>query len=286
MKHISLLASLFILLFLLSSCEKPLITEEEGTSETQGNLTVSIFQLEQTPFSDMSRTASSDACTRLNFAVYQDGTRVKQVNQLFGDATFGTASFQLDEGTYQLVVVAHSCTKNPTMTNPQKIQFTNAGGFTDTFLYQQQLTITDQPQRLSLSLDRVTSMCRFVITDAIPANVKKLHFYYTGGSGTIDANTGLGCVNSKQSVFFDVSSGQKQFDLYTFLHDTTGTIRLTVTAHDADDNVMGEHEFEVPMTRKQITWLSGPFFSGSSSEPLVTDITINTDWEGESYFTF
>ena len=275
----------FCILF-LSSCEKPLTTEEEETSESRGNVTVSIFQLGQTPFTEMSRTASADACTRLNFAVYQDGTRVKQVNQMFGDATFGTASFQLDEGTYQLVAVAHSCTKNPTMTNPQKIQFTNAGGFTDTFLYQQQLTITDQSQHLSLSLDRVASMCRFVITDAIPAKVKKLHFYYTGGSGTLDANTGLGCVNSKQSVFFDVSSGQKQFDLYTFLHDTTGVIHLTVTAHDADDNVMIEHEFDVPMTRRQITWLSGPFFSGSAAEPLVTDITINTEWEGESYFTF
>ena len=72
----------------------------------------------------------------------------------------------------------------------------------------------------------------------------------------------------------------------TQIDKTLDKKRNAYCTHDADDNVMIEHEFDVPMTRRQITWLSGPFFSGSATEPLVTNITINTEWEGESYFTF
>jgi hypothetical protein len=281
-----LLIALLAGIFVLCGCEKAINLEEIDNAAT-GNVTVNVYKIENEAFGVSSRGVVSDVCTRLNFAMYDaGGVRVKQINQKSGDKGFGAVSFELEEGSYQLVVLAHSSDGNPTMTNLAKIQFTNATKYSDTFLYYANVEVGDEPQTLDITLNRIVSLCRFVVNDPIPEGVAKLQFYYTGGSGTIDANTGLGCVNSKQSVFFDVSSGQKQFDLYTFLHDTTGTIRLTVTAHDADDNVMGEHEFEVPMTRKQITWLSGPFFSGSSSEPLVTDITINTDWEGESHYYF
>ena len=246
-------------IFLLMSCEKPLI-EDSAPSQSQGNLTLSILQLEQTPFGDIKNTASDAACTHLNFAVYQGGKRIKQTNQTIDDPAFGTATLQLDEGTYQLVVVAHSSAKNPAMTNPQKIQFTNADGFTDTFLYEDELTVTGESQHLPLSLRRITSRCHFVITDDIPANVTKVRFYYTGGSGAFDATTGFGCVKSKQSVFFDVTDGQKQFDLYTFLHDTQGTVHLLVTAYDAGDNVVTEHDFDVPMTQNSVINISAPLF--------------------------
>ena len=275
---------------LLMSCEKPLLTDTgEGTQDAEGNLTVSVFRLDQTPFSELTRSAAVDACTRLNFAVYQDGARIKQVNQMLGDANFGTATFQLAEGTYQLVAVAHSSVKNPTMTNPAKIQFTNACGYSDTFLYNSEVTVTDagQSEPLLLSLNRIVSMCRFIMTDDYPQGVAKMRFYYTGGSGAFDASTGLGTVNSKQSVFFDVTGGLKQFDLYTFLHDTDGTLHFLVTAYDANDNILNEREFDVPMTQNRVTILTGPLFSTSGTSatgPLTIDI--NTTWAGETTIYF
>jgi hypothetical protein len=138
-----------------------------------------------------------------------------------------------------------------------------------------------------VSLDRIVALCRFVITDDFPADVTRMRFYYTGGSGAFDATTGLGCVKSKQDLKFDVTSGQKQFDLYTFLHDTEGTIHLTVTAYDEDDNIVNERVFEVPMERNHITWLSGDYFSGSgSSATTISGITVNTDWAGETHLNF
>ena len=87
-----------LLLFTLTSCEEPYTAEESAPVPTQqakaqkGNLIVSVFQLEQTPFASMTRTAAADACTHLNFAVYGlDGTRIKQINQTSAAADFGCA---------------------------------------------------------------------------------------------------------------------------------------------------------------------------------------------------
>jgi len=286
-----------MLMCLVLACEKPLTTEKVA-GDTDGNLTVRVFQIEKTPFESLTRGSDdangtqkpvSEVCERLNFAIYTlDGTRVKQVNQTRDVSGFGTASFKLEEGEYLLVVVGHSSSGNPTMTDPTCIKFTNTQGFTDTFICCSTITIAEEHVEYQASLDRITSMCRFVLTDdAIPEDVKKMRFYYTGGSGAFDATTGLGCVNSKQDVKFDMTTGQKQFDLYTFLHDTEGTIHLTVTALDAAGDELYKHEFDVPMEQNYIMWLSGAFFGGSgSSSSTIGGITVNTDWAGEKHMTF
>ena len=275
----------------LASCEKVAIPENDASEELNGNLRVSVYQIEQTPFAGSTRTteAASAVCTKLNFAIYDEGGfRLKQINQQSSAADFGSVAFQLDEGTYQLVVVGHSANGNPTMTDPTKIQFSNATGYTDTFLCYGEVTIGEEPVDYEVSLDRIVALCRFVITDDIPAEVKKMRFYYTGGSGAFNAVTGLGCVASKQDVKFDVTpTGSKQFDLYTFLHDQSDNIALTVTALDANGNELYSRQFDVPMQQNNITWLSGAFFNGSgSSSTTISGVTVNTDWAGETHLTF
>lgn len=280
-----------LMVFTLVACEKALMAEDSDTSgDKNGNLRVRVFQIEQTPFGSLTRAAASEVCTRLNFLIYNtDNSRAKMVNQTSSDKNFGTVSFQLDEGDYQLVVVGHSAGGNPTSTNPLKIQFTNATGFTDTFLSSDDITVkAEDPLEIDVTLVRIVALCRFCLTDDIPADVRKMQFYYTGGSGAFDAYTGLGSVNSKQTVTFDVTDGsQKQFDLYTFLHEESDNIALKVTARDASDNVLYERDFDVPMQQNHITWLTGAFFSGSgSSSTTVTGVTVNTDWAGELHLTF
>lgn len=58
------------------------------------------------------------------------GKRLRQTNQSVDDTKLGSCAYRLDIGTYQLVVLALSCDKNPTMTNPEKIQFNNSQGYT------------------------------------------------------------------------------------------------------------------------------------------------------------
>ena len=289
-----------LLVFAVFSCEKAIILEEGISGDADANLTVSVYQIEQMPFASQNggsethragtRAAVTDYCNRLNFAIYEmDGSRVKQVNQTSDKTGFGTASFSLEEGEYQLVVLAHSSNGNPTMTNPQKIQFSNSTGYTDTFLYYTTVTVTEEHQTLSVSLERIVSMCRFVMNDSIPAGVNKLEFYYTGGSGAFNATTGLGNVNSKQKMTFSVTAGQSgtMYDLYTFLHQQDDDITLTVTAYDSADNVLYEREFDVPMTRRKITRLSGDFFTGEpgSSGDVGVTISINGNWDGQTDVT-
>lgn len=278
-----------VALCIFISCEKADISNE--VDEPSGNLKVSVFQIEQTAFSTFTRAEqpASEVCTRLNFAIYDmDGTRLKLTSQTSSNADFGTTSFKLEQGDYLLVVLGHSANGNPTMTNPEKIQFTNSTGYTDTFLSCDTVTIGEEPIDMQVTLNRIVALCRFVITDDFPDEVKKMRFYYTGGSGAFDAHTGLGSVNSKQEVKFDVDPTQKQFDLYTFLHDTEGTIALKVTALDAAGNELYTREpFEVPMQQNHITWLTGAFFDGSgSSSTNVTTVTVITDWAGENHISF
>ena len=283
----------------LSSCEKAITDSDTVVSgsvaDKNANLQVTVFSIEKTPFETFTRAATpaSEACTRLNFAIYDEGgSRVKQVNQTSAEADFGKASFQLEPGTYQLVVVGHSASGNPTMTDPTKVQFTNATGYTDTYLCCATVTIGEDKVDYKVSLDRITALCRFVLTDTeIPAEVKKMHFYYTGGSGAFNAQTSLGCVNSKQDVKFDVSASQKQFDLYTFPYKSTeGTLHLVVSALDALGVEILQREFDVSIEKNYITWVSGSFFGSSGSDPTggagITSVTVNTDWAGETHVTF
>lgn len=276
-------------LMTLCSCEKAIIQADGEETEGTGNLKLFVSQFENTPFESLTRTAVSEVCTRLNYGVYTlDGTRIKQVNQTVDQASFGKCSFQLEEGTYLLVVVGHSSNGNPTMSDPTCIKFTNSQGFSDTFLFCYTIPLTGEPVEMGITMKRIVSLCRFVITDDIPADVQKMRFNYTGGSGAFDATITYGCVNSKQEVTFDVTGGQKQFDLYTFLHDMEGTISLTVTALNAAGAEVSSRKFEVPMTQNHITWVTGNFFTGSGStdNTSIYEITVDADWAGEHHINF
>lgn len=41
------------------------------------------------------------------------------------------------------------------------------------------------------------------------------------------------------------------------------------------------------MQQNHITWLTGVYFNGSGSSPTtITEVTVNTDWDGETHLTF
>ena len=290
MKKIQILLSMMFCV-VLAACENHLSADDETLhGQLSGNLILSVFQLEQTPFSTITRSETIDLCSRLNFAIYDlSGSRLKQTNQVASDSDFGTAAFQLPEGSYELIVLAHSSSGNPTMTNPVKIQFSNSLGYSDTFLYDNTITIGTEPQQIDVNLNRISTLCRFVINDSIPDGVNKLQFKYKGGSGHFNARTGLGVTNSIQTVSFQVQPGTcpSQYDLYTFLHDTAGNLNLQVTALDASENVLFERTFDVPLQEKKITWMQGDFFTGQSSSVSQTiTITINDQWSGEQHITY
>ena len=304
--------SLFLMLFLASSCEKAILDESKAektetisstsSSLPKGNVLLSIEQLEQVPFRMVTKGVADELPTHLCFAIYDmSGTRIKQVKQTLSNtdlgvadlgimADFGHASFSLEKGTYQLVALAHSSTKNPTMTNLSKIQFTNALGYSDTFLYYTVLTVSDAPLSIHLTLDRICALCRFVISDPIPDGVSQIKFQYKGGSGHFSAFTGLGVTNSTQVVTRQVQPGQQHqvFDLYTFLHQEEGVIDLTATALDAAGKELCTWEFSIPMAQNQITWLTGNFFGNSYPDQwrVIPNIHLDKYWGNEMFYYY
>lgn len=268
-----LLTGLFFL-----SCEKA-IFDEETTESEDSNVTIHIGDIYPGWDSNFSRTLVnvSEVCSILQVAIYQNGKRIASKNQTKGDTGFGTFSLKLAEGAYKLLVLAHSAKKNITTTDPTKLQFTNPDssngtGFSDTFYYYGDIEVNADGAHIEVNMKRATSMFRLVTTDVKPEKVKKFWFYYEGGSGTLNAETGLGCVKSKQAVTVtldDMQTGQPlQFDLYTFLHDETGKVTFTVRAFDEKDDIVYSREFtDVAMQRNRISRFTGNFFTTENTDP-------------------
>lgn len=282
---------------LCCSCEKPVV--DNGTEETgeQANLILSVKGFNVIPFDDTrSSAAVGDYCTRLNFVVYQDGKKLKAVNQEKGTSGFGQVAITLESGTYQVLVLAHSANGNPVLSDATKIQFSNDDGYTDTFYSYDDVTIETGVLTKEVVLERVTSMFRLITTDNVPDNVKRMRFYYLGGSGALDATTGYGCVNSKQVTFFDITDDMHgkplRLEAYTIPKARTGTLKITVSAYNANTDVVYERELtDVPIEQNKITEYTGNMFvkdnkgddpgdnPGQDSQSSFT-VRLNTDWGG------
>ena len=281
---------LLLIIGVLISCDHPDIPERIDTGKD--NLIVNVATVEHIPFPVFTTRASvSDAFSRISIAVFDsNGQRADVSNKSRDDDGYGSASFFLPSGTYQVVVIGHSAKQNPTTTDASKIQFTKATGYSDTFLHSEIVEVGDTPVVVNADVQRIVSLCRVVVADTIPENVTKLHFEYTGGSGYFDASTGYGISTSgnKQQVDFDAEAGRDStvYDLYTFLPEDAGSIHLKAQAKDAEDNTVCAREIDVPLNRRQISKLTGPFFAGASGSTITIVISVDDEWEGETIINF
>ena len=211
MKHkISYVACLLMVGILFAACEKMVLDEEAQRADgsEKANVVIRVTDIETGWGNASSRTLTdvSEVCSRVAFVVYQSGKKVKHEYQTKDDNGFGSYTVQLDEGTYQLFVLAHSGKKNASISDSGPIAtFTNpvpdGTGYTDTFYYYGDMTVSGKNAQVNVSMQRATAMFRLKTTDAKPENVKKIQFYYEGGSRILDGITGYGSGNAEQSVF-------------------------------------------------------------------------------------
>ena len=227
----------------------------------------------------------SDVCGRLNVAVFDAaGQKVKTAAQVVSDAGYGTVGLSLNDGKYTVVVIGHNCTGSATITNTEKVTFPN-NKVTDTFYYCGELTVTGEKQDVTISLQRAVAMIRLKLTDdaVTMANVAQVKFYYLGGSSTFSPLAGYGCVNSKQTEYRRVNA-DGVFELYTLPHSAMDVVtKMTVTALDAGDNVVGEFTLEnVPVSVNRITDCTGSLKNGAGT--VNVSITVNPEWDGDFEF--
>ena len=305
---------------MLSACEKPVLSEDEDSGKDKpskplkGNLILRVSGFEILPFDDVTRTKEElkNVCTSLCFAVYdQSDKKIAYKNQSASDSNFGQVGMELDKGTYQIVVVAHSGEGNPQMSTPEEVWFTNKSGFTDTYYYYNaSVVVGDGQQTIDVVLEHAVAMFRLVTSDPVPDNVTKIRFNYTGGCGRLNAKTGLGTgTRSQQTVWFTISDSQKgkpiTLDVYTFPNEEDGLLKMQIDTYDANDNPLDEAILEnVPIVRNKITQYTGYLFSdppqggegggtgggdntggetpdvNPSTSNYVFPLMVETEWEG------
>ena len=227
MKQIKTLLLIFAA-FLCAACEK--YVAEEGTqSESKvidGNLVVKaecvVTRAGETEENQESLPLK-DRFTRMTMVLYQDDVRVDYVNQENSDPGFGTMSVDLDPGTYQLVVLAHSGQRTPTTTNCHKISF--SAPLTDVFSYYGDVVVGKEASKITVQLTRAVAKIELTVADEIPEEVSFYNYIYKGASVTFDPATQTGVASTtRRNVEVEKADGVKTFELYTFVSSDDQTV--------------------------------------------------------------
>ena len=204
---------LIIATLLFAACEK--YVAEEGTqSESKvvdGNLVVKaecvVTRAGETE-EGQEALPLKDRFTRMTMVLYQNDVRVDYVNQDNLDKDFGTMSVDLDPGTYQLVVLAHSGQRSPTTTNCHKISF--SAPLTDVFSYYGDVVVGKEVNKVTVQLTRAVAKIQLTVTGEIPAGVSFFNYIYKGASVSFDPATQKGVASTtRRNVEVEKADGVK-----------------------------------------------------------------------------
>ena len=280
-KSYRLLASLLLMLVAtLTSCEKFSIDETTGKSrEANANVTIHVQKIEGTSLLTTKaadkQMALGDVCSRLTLAIFDGEEKLETVNQLSTDNGFGTA--------YVSLVIAHNGKGNCSVSAPEKVKFAS-NKLTDTFYYYGRLSVTADGATSDINLRRAVGAFKLHITDeTIPEEIRSIKFYYTGGSSTLDATTGFGCVNSRQTENFSMKDGGRDFTVYTFPHEEEKNIKMSISFLDADAKVVKSFEkadLKIHQNKTAYTEISiaDGFGGGDDSTGGGIGITVDPTW--------
>ena len=290
MKQIKTLLLIFAA-FLCAACEK--YVAEEGTqSESKvidGNLVVKaecvVTRAGETE-ENQGSLPLKDRFTRMTMVLYQDDVRVDYVNQENSDPGFGTMSVDLDPGTYQLVVLAHSGQRSPTTTNCHKISF--SAPLTDVFSYYGDVTIGKEASEKTVQLTRAVAKIQLNITDDIPDNVSFFNYIYKGASVSFDPANQIGVASStRRNVEIEKAEGVKTFELYTFVSSDNQTVDWDFAGYSESNEVIGSKKFsDIPVSLRKVTKIDSPVFDGVIEGPTDITFTFDDTWEGVVDYTF
>ena len=296
-----IVAVLLIFSFSMTSCEKMEIEENGNTEEVghgQENGRPITFSIAKLPQKTADGQTTNSVFTDLTLAVFQYGAIVDQIVQSAEDKDLGTCSMKLEDGNFTVIALAHNCGATIDLTkDPQKVVMPNDKTsksnqkVTDSFWCNESITVDGSDSRIDLELNRIVAKFCLVIEDAMPSRVATMQFYYTGGSSTLNAMNGEGCVKSRQTVKFPITADMigkpSSFEVYTFPREGSETLNMTVSALDANGNALYRKEFPlVSIAANKVTQYSGSFFGDgddSGDEPgegdISFDISINDDWD-------
>ena len=282
---------LIVAAFLCAACEKYVAEEivQSGSTVIDGNLVVKaecvVTRAGETEENQESLPLK-DRFTRMTMVLYQDDVRVDYVNQENSDPGFGTMSVDLDPGTYQLVVLAHSGQRSPTTTNCHKISF--SAPLTDVFSYYGDVVIGKEASKITVQLTRAVAKIQLNITDEIPEGVSFFNYIYKGASVSFDPATQIGVVSStRRNVEIEKAEGVKTFELYTFVSSDNQTVDWDFAGYSESNEVIGSKKFsDIPVSLRKVTKIDSPVFDGVIEGPTDITFTFDDTWDGVVDYTF
>lgn len=264
------LACLMLLTAMFTSCEKFTLDDSEENKTAEGNVCIKMNALE--------------ACSRASYAIFDVDEKIANINQTSQDKDFGTARFNLPQGTYRLVVIAHNGTGNCTISGPETVKFHN-NKMSDTYFKYQMIEVGDYEIQKNVELERAVSTILLHITDEnLPEEGRKIKFYYTGGSSTLDTTTGYGSVNSRQTESLSIADNQLDYTIYTFPHsgESDESIDLTISLLNSEGKTIQEHTLQDIKIKKNATSKVNFSFEDGSYDEQITDAPDNKeDWNDE-----
>lgn len=238
-----------------------------------------------------------DYCSRLSIAIFDGEEKVKTLN-LKAEDGYDDIGINLDAGKYRMVAIGHNGSGNCTISSPEKVKFYK-NKMTDTFFYYGTFNVIDGEDTDDyILLNRAVAQFKVHITDAtIPAEAHSIKFYYTGGSSTLDAVTGYGCVQSRQTESFKLQEGKRDYSVYTFPREENKGLKMTINILDADAQSIKEYSKEVvPVKCNNITQTNISIQDHTISDPDQKEdddsgkgglgFTVNPDWDGEIVVEF
>ena len=290
MKQIKTLLLIFAA-FLCAACEK--YVAEEGTqSESKvvdGNLVVKaecvVTRAGETE-EGQEALPLKDRFTRMTMVLYQNDVRVDYVNQDNLDKDFGTMSVDLDPGTYQLVVLAHSGQRSPTTTNCHKISF--SAPLTDVFSYYGDVVVGKEVNKVTVQLTRAVAKIQLTVTDEIPAGVSFFNYIYKGASVSFDPATQKGVASTtRRNVEVEKADGVKTFELYTFVSSDDQTVDWDFAGYSSEKEVLGSKKISnIPVALRNVTKIESKVFDGVIEGPTDISVTVDDTWDGVINYTF
>lgn len=238
-----------------------------------------------------------DYCSRLSIAIFDGEEKVKALN-LKAEDGYKDIGINLEAGKYRMVAIGHNGSGNCTISSPEKVKFYK-NKMTDTFFYYGTFNVRDGEDTDDyILLKRAVAQFKVHISDAtIPAEAHSIKFYYTGGSSTLDAVTGYGCVQSRQTETFKLQEGERDYSVYTFPREENKGLKMTINILDADAQSIKEYSKEgVPVKCNNITQSNISIKDHTISDPDQKEdgdsgkgnlgFTVNPDWEGEIVVEF
>ena len=290
-----------LLACLAASCEKPVIDEEKTPTEkpkaNEATITFNSTNVAQAEYDNETDTQQSRAvtpirevCSRINVAIFDSGdaTKVKTINQEKSDASFGKITTNLAKGSYTIVIIAHNGSGNATVSTPEKVTFKD-NKVSDTFYYYGDIDVDDN-ETYDITLKRAVAMVRLVVKDNTPKNIHSMKFYYTGGSSTLNPQTGYGCVNSKQTEIRTVPesayTGESAYDIYTFPHESQKKLNIEISALEsatATNATYARTISDVSVKRNCITRYTGYFYGEDPSTGRGIELTTTDEWQYEDH---